>query len=108
MTCDNTYFNEESSGYIVWTFRDKNKVLSTPTAIEYKIHNKADNTAILTTTAISPASSVEILITSVQNAILDQTLEYEEHVMTITASYGLGDQIVEEAVFKVKNLQFVA
>ena len=107
MSCNIQVFNENSTGYVTWTFRDTQLLLAVPLTISYRIDNREDEAAILAPTSISPASTVIITVTPTQNAIINSALEYEEHVMTITATYGVGDSISEECVFKVKNLQFV-
>ncbi len=107
MSCTPIIINENSSGFITWTFRDDERNLAVPNSVEYRIDNKEDDAEILAPTSVTPASVIRIMITNDQNIILDQTLEYEEHVITVTANYGVGDSISEQCVFKVKNLQFV-
>ncbi len=107
MSCNMDVFNENSTGYITWAFRDVNLLLATPLTVSYRIDNRENAVVILAPTSITPAGTVIITVTPMQNAIINPSLEYEEHVMTITATYGVGDSISEECVFKVKNLQFV-
>ncbi len=107
MSCAVEIFNENSTGYVTWTFRNSDLLLEVPLTISYRIDNREDGAVIVPPTSVSPASSVIITVTPAQNAIINSELEYEEHVMTITATYGINDTFSEECIIKVKNLQFV-
>ena len=98
--------NEQSTAYVTATFRDKTGTAATPTAISYRIDDVATGQEIRDDTAITPAAStVEITLTPVDNAVVSPRLEVEKHVVTITGTYGEDDAVRAQYVYEVVNLQ---
>ena len=98
--------NEASTSYLTVSFYDKDGVLAVPTSITYRIDEPHTDTAILASTAVSAASSVDITITPTQNTHV-VTKWPEKRVVTVTAVYGASDSISEEYEYQIKNLQYV-
>lgn len=99
--------NENSVGYIQISFYNKNGNLETPTSISYRIDDRGSEASVRTDTSFTPvANQIEITLEPGDNAILDDTNEYEYRVVTVTATYGANDQHIEEHEYAVKNLQF--
>lgn len=102
--------NEHDEFELTVTFRTAAGVLAAPTTISYRI-DAADGTEILDDTAVTPtATSVVLTLGYDANAILDDTLEFEDHVVTLTAGYGTdgnGDprQVTRQFQYQVKNLE---
>jgi len=97
--------NEDSVGYLTAKFYDKDDNLVVPTSISYNIYCLTTGTEIKDATAISPANTVEITLSSIDNAIIVQTNRLEMKLVTITATFGVQDLSVEEYRYFVKNMK---
>jgi hypothetical protein len=98
--------NEKSTRDIGVTFRDKNGALTVPSAISYRLDDVDSGTSIRGPTSVTPASSIEITLTSADNAMVDATKRSEIHELTVTATFGASGQSVFSFDFKVRNLRF--
>ena len=99
---------EESTGWLTATFLDKDGVAAIPSTVRYRVDCKTNASAIRGWTVVSPASSVEITLTPSDSAIHDATQQFEEHVVTVEATFGSGDEANEEYTYHVKNLDYVS
>lgn len=101
--------NEKSTVKVTAVFRDDDEVLVVPTAAEYRIHGGPAETEVLATTPISPlASSVELVITSAQNACLTAN-QFERRRVTVEFDYGSPSQHgTGEYVYLLDNLRGVS
>lgn len=94
--------NEGSAFSIQVTFRDQDGNAIVPTSIQYRIDNE-DGTELKGATSVSPASTVEILITENETRILDPRNGMEKRYLLIEFTYGTkkGKELY---VFGVRNL----
>lgn len=99
--------NERSTAYLTVTFKDKAGAAQQPTAASYRIDDVATGTEIRADTPLTPGTSVEITLTTADNAILSPRLEVEKHVVTVTGTYGENDAVRAQYVYEVVNLQAV-
>ena len=99
--------NERSTAYLTVTFKDKAGAAQQPTAASYRIDDVATGTEIRADTSLTPGTSVEITLTTADNAILSPRLEVEKHVVTVTGTYGENDAVRAQYVYEVVNLQAV-
>jgi hypothetical protein len=67
----------------------------------------ASRTSIRGATSIAPASTVEIVLTPSDNAIVSSFSRTERHIVTVTGAYGSDDQVVAQFVYEVVNLQAI-
>jgi hypothetical protein len=84
-------YNERATVVITVAFADDDGVAVTPTSATYRIDDKASKTNILPATAIgSLASSIELTITSEQNAIIKRRKPVEIRTITVEFDYDSG------------------
>lgn len=96
--------NENSATTITSTFPDTSGNNQTPDSVSYTIHDIQSGTEIRASTALTPASSVDIDIEPHENRILDRAHAMEGRKVTVTAVDGVG-QVVNEHVYKVRRLK---
>lgn len=100
--------NEQSTAYVTVSFRDKAGALATPATISYRIDDVETGQEIRDDTAVTPAaSSVEITLTPADNTLVNLNRQYEQHVVTVAATYGASDAVRAEYAYEVVNLQQV-
>lgn len=81
------------------------KVASIPTTMQYRVDCLSTGREVTDwTTVASPAAEKEILITAVENQILDNSFNIETKQITIRLDNGLTTQQVKPAQWKVRNL----
>lgn len=100
--------NERSTAYLTVTFKDKAGAAQQPTAASYRIDDVATGTEIRGDTALTPGTSIEIILTPADNAIVSPRLPVERHVVTVTGTYGASDAVRSQYAYEVVNLQAVA
>ena len=99
--------NEKSTMIVTVSFFDDDDVAVIPTAATYRI-DTATGSVIKASGAIgSLATSVDIEVTSAQNAIVTAGTALEEHVLTVEFDYGASRHGTDEYRWLVKNLQGV-
>ena len=95
---------EKSQAFLTVTFKDKGGTATNPTSPKYRIDDLLTGDSIKALTALSPSSGVvEITIEASENAMVDATLDFEVHRVTVTS-----DQVNEEFRFRVRNLKKVS
>jgi len=100
-----TEVNEQSSITITVSFTDEDGAPVTPDAATYRIDDKESRTEILDTTSFpSLSSSVDLEITSAQNAIIRERNQSEIRRVTVEYDYGSGKHGTAEYRYRVINL----
>ncbi len=95
---------EGSQARLTMTFKDFDGSAADPTTPTMAIHDLLSGTEIRAAAAISPSSGVAIeTITAAENAMVDASLDYETHRVTIQS-----DEVNEEFRFRVRNLAHVS
>jgi hypothetical protein len=99
-------FSERSTVVITVAFTDDDGAPVTPDSATYRIDDRASRTSILPVTAIgSLASSVDLTITSEQNAIIRSRKEYEIRTITVEFDYnGSTKHGTAQYEYKLVNL----
>jgi hypothetical protein len=82
------------------------RVLSTPSALRYRIDDSSGTQIVDWTTVNNPASTQNITITAAQNYLLSQDHSYETRKITIEITSSEGAIIPYEVSYKLRNLQF--
>lgn len=96
--------NDESSARLSVSFYDPAGALDTPDAVTYRIDDVdsgdqiRDNTSVLTL-----ASAITINLTPTDNTLVNAAKRFEFRRVTVTASYGVDDQVVDEYTYRVRN-----
>lgn len=97
--------NEDSTAILTLTFKDETGALIAPTTASYRIDDVPTKTEIRDWTSITPlASSVDITISQIENAILKQTHQYEIRLVSVIFTYATGKQGTGDFVYNVVNL----
>jgi len=96
--------NERSTKYVSAAFFDKDGVAAVPSTVAYRIDCATTGTAVLASTSVTPAASVEVEITPAQNAIIVAANARETKIVTFTATYTGGGEIRAEYKYLVRNL----
>ena len=103
-----TTINERNSAWVQVTLRDKAGALAAPSTATYRIDCLTTGTEVKANTAIpSPPSQFEITLTDSDNAIIDAVNPQEYRRLTVTATYGAGDQIIAQFDYLITNLTAV-
>jgi hypothetical protein len=99
-------FNERATVVITVAFTDDDGVAVTPDSATYRIDDRASRTNILPATAVgSLASSVDLTITSEQNAIIRSRKPFEIRTMTVEFDYdGSTKHGTAQYEYKLVNL----
>jgi len=97
---------ERSSYTVTARFRNRSSVADvTPTNVRYRLDSRDGAAQIADWTSATASTSVPIVITSAQNAMLNDTRSFERHVLTVASDYGLSTQYIDTFDFEVRNLQ---
>lgn len=99
--------NERTTAYITVSFSDKAGLPAAPASATCKIHDVATGTEIRASTALTPATDIEITITPSENAVINPNLAVEKHVLTVVGTYGVSDQVTGRYYFNVRNLGYI-
>lgn len=85
-----------STSYLQIVFRDKDGNLAVPSAISYRVLCLTTGTEIRSSTSVSAASSVEIVLTaSTDNVIQTSTNAKEVRRVIVTSTYSGSQALVE-------------
>jgi len=100
-----TRWQEGSAFNVVVYFRLRSTAAAaTPTSIQYRIDCKTTGTEVLDWTTVSAASSATIAVTGAQNAIQNDSNDYEIRQLTVMCDEGLATQYRGTARWRVENL----
>lgn len=104
-----TPVNEGSPAYLDVTFLGKDGVSPViPASISYRIDDVSTGLPIRAETDFTPVdSSIEVTLTSTDNAMVTATKQFEEHEVTVTASYGEDEAEHRSYRYVVQNLRFL-
>lgn len=99
--------NEGTTAYLTVSFLDKAGSASAPSAVSYRIDCLTSGAAIKGATSVSAASSVEITLSAVDNALQAQTNPRERRRVTVTGTYGATDAVIDQYDYDVVNLRAI-
>ena len=100
--------NENSTSWLELSFFDKVGLPESPVSISYRIDCLTNGAEVRADTALAAGSSVEVELTTADNAIITQTNKEEHRRVTVTASYGSGQAHIERFDYMVQNLRAVS
>ena len=99
---------EDSSGTVNITFLGLAGVEETPVTISYRIDDEDSGKEIKADTAFTPvASTIALLIKPADTAIQNKNSRFENRIVTVTAGYGVDDQINDRFKIQVNNFRFL-
>ena len=96
-----------STAYLTYSPRDKNGDPDTPLSLTYRIDDLTSGTEILADTALTPGSSVEIVLPPSVNVTVGNKRVQHRRV-TVQATYGPDDGVNDEYEYQLINLGGVA
>lgn len=98
--------NENSHAVVTLSFTDEKGVAVVPTAGQYRLDDVASETELLAWTAFTPSAAThDLIITDVQNAIMNNALEAEKKRLTIDFTFGSDNKkATAEYIYVVRNL----
>jgi len=100
--------NEGSTAYVTVSFTDELGTAIVPSSISIKVNDVITSTELMSSTVTTPGtSSYTVTLTPTANRIINDNHEYEEHVLTIDATYETGKHCTGEYRFNVYNLRFL-
>jgi hypothetical protein len=98
-------FTERSTVVLTVAFTDDDGAAVTPDAATYRIDDRASRTSILPASSIgSLASSIDLTITSEQNAIVRPRKAFEIRTITVEFDYDSGKHGTAQYEYKLVNL----
>lgn len=99
--------NEGSTGYLTISFKDKAGVAAAPATITYSLHCLSTGVVLRNNVALATSASVEITLSTIDNAIQTASNRRETKRVTIKAGYGANDAINTQFDYEVANLSQV-
>jgi len=84
-------FIQSSACQVTASFSDASGNPFTPAALSYRVDDVTSGEPIVPWTPITPAASITVVVTSVQNALLSLTRLFEEHQLTLQITDGSGN-----------------
>jgi len=76
----------------------------TPASAEYRIDCLHSRTEVIGMTALTPATTMPIIVTAAQNAIVNESSPYEDKEITVHMTDGGGNEWYERYRWRVVNL----
>ena len=95
--------NENSTCWLTILSYDREGDAEVPVSFTWDLHDTIDGTPLSTNNSESPGSSVLVKITYELNDIR-HARPYERRVVTVTETFGDGEQLVGEHYYFIKNL----
>jgi len=99
--------NEGTTAYLEVAFLDKAGAAALPTGVTYRIDCLSTGTAVKASTSVTPATSVEITLSALDNAIIGNA-PAERRRVTVEATYGVADAVRSQYDYLVRNLSAIA
>lgn len=100
--------NEGTTAYLSAAFKNKINVAEAPATIEYRIDDVATDTEIKADTSIAAGATVEIVLSSVDNRILNAGNLHEQRRVTVMGHYGISDKVTSEYIYRVRSLRHIS
>jgi hypothetical protein len=101
--------NEKSTAYLTATFKDKAGVAQAPALAHYRIDDVESGQTVRGETEITaPGAVVELVLTVVDNTLVNQAAKHELRRVTVVGEYGAGDAVTAEYIYDVVNLKGVS
>ena len=94
-----------NSAVLTVIFFDAEDNPDAPTTVSYRIDCLTNNQEVRGDTDITPAETVKIPLTSSENTLINETNKWEKRVVTVTAGYGTGDDVIRKYPYLVKTLK---
>ena len=104
VTVPNTIVKESSSFTATAYFRVAGAASASVTNSQYRIDNLTTGSKVADWTALTPAVSIEIPITSAHNKILNNSDRFEKLQLTVASDRGETSATYDTVIWKVENI----
>ena len=101
-------YNEGQSFTANFKFFDSAWVASSPTTIRYRIDCLTSGSVVKDWTTVTAAQSVDIAVSSADNAVQNSNNRIERKQMVVQSNYGTPTQGVQTKDWDIVNLQGVS
>jgi hypothetical protein len=100
--------NEKSNAVLTLEFISDTGVPVVPDSFTYRI-DTADGEVVRVSTPVVPTlTTYDIALTTADNTVINNTLDTEQHVVTVVWQYGANTkQGTAQFIYSVKNLNYV-
>ncbi len=99
--------NEGTTCYLNVSFLDKTGAAAMPSTVAYRIDCLSTGTSVRATTSVTPGTTVEIVLSAADNAIL-ANLPFERRRVTVEATYSGSQAVKNQYDYQVRNLSAVS
>jgi hypothetical protein len=96
---------ESSESWVDVSFFDQNGSQASPSTVTYSLQCLATGKQIKTNVSVGASPVVTITLTPTDNAIQDEANSYEDKLLTVVATFGIGAQQVDDFIYRVRNLR---
>lgn len=97
-------FNEGSACLVNAEFFDTTGAALVPTVLQYRIDDVCSGAVILSWTTVTPAPSLQVIVTAAQNALITNSRGWETHQVTFQVTDGLGDIAEPFTLFDITEI----
>lgn len=100
--------NERSTAYLTVEPKDKDGAAAAPASGTYEVHDLDTLTELVAPTALTPSTSMEIVLSGpIANVLQDPENTTEQRKVTIRLYYGANDELNDEYLYTVNALDYV-
>lgn len=100
--------NERSTAVITASFFDADGEPAIPSSLVYSVWCMTTGEQLRAETSLTPVAVAEITLDATDTAIQDATNSFERRRVTVSATYGAGDELHQDIEIVVRNLHRVA
>lgn len=100
-----TRFNERTAFTATAVFKTRaTQADSVPTTVEYKLYNISQRETIKNWTALTPAASIDIAVSAVDNKIKADYKPTERMELLVSADRGLATEVLQTVHYRIVNV----
>lgn len=99
--------NERSTSYLSVSLLDKAGAAAVPASVRYRVDCQTTGQMVRDWTNLAPAAALEIVLTSADNAMVNAVNRSELRRVTVSAVYGVDDEVHNTWEYQVRNLDHV-
>lgn len=96
---------ERTTAYLTVAFRDKAGAAAAPATVVYSVYDMTTGTEVRAETELTPAASIEIVLSAADNAIVGTGNARERRRVTVKATYAADDELHDQFEYYVQNLE---
>lgn len=97
---------ERTTAYLDVDLKSRQGQPEAPVSASYRVDCMTTGRPVRAATAIAPSARLAIVLTAEDNSVAEGAHPFEVHRVTVTATYGPSDLLVEEFDYKVQRARF--